>query len=207
MWIPITLAAATFQILRTSRQHELRTLLGTNAAGFVRYAYGLPLALLLSLVLFGAAGRELPQIPGRFWWTVAAAGLVNTSQREAINVAGSLWSDLATSLSGVDLRVEGEEHLWSHRPAVFIFNHQSGLHAILMLKLIRRDLTGVGKKEIKSNPVFGPLFSAAGAVFIDRSDTKGAIAALEPAVTALREGRSLLIAPEGTRSRTPRLGR
>jgi len=44
-------------------------------------------------------------------------------------------------------------------------------------------------------------------VFIDRSDTAGAIEALAPAVTALHEGRSLLIAPEGTRSRTPRLGR
>jgi putative phosphoserine phosphatase/1-acylglycerol-3-phosphate O-acyltransferase len=140
-------------------------------------------------------------------WAGAAAGLVNTSHREAVNVAGSLWSDLATSLSGVDLRVEGEEHLWSHRPAVFIFNHQSGLDAILMLKLLRRDLTGVGKKEIKSNPIFGPLFGAAGAVFIDRSDRAGAIRALAPAVTALHEGRSLLIAPEGTRSRTPRLGR
>ncbi len=136
-----------------------------------------------------------------------AAGLVNGSYRELLNVSGAVWSDLATSLAGIDLRVEGEENAWVARPAVFIFNHQSALDAILMLKLIRRDLTGVGKKEIKSNPVFGPLFSAAGAVFIDRSDTKGAIAALEPAVTALREGRSLLIAPEGTRSRTPRLGR
>jgi putative phosphoserine phosphatase/1-acylglycerol-3-phosphate O-acyltransferase len=140
-------------------------------------------------------------------WAGAAAGLVNASHREAVNVTGSLWSDLATSLSGVDLRVEGEEHLWSQRPAVFIFNHQSGLDAILMLKLLRRDLTGVGKKELKSNPIFGPLFGLAGAVFIDRSDSIGAIKALAPAVTALREGRSMLIAPEGTRSRTPRLGR
>ena len=78
----------------------------------------------------------------------AAVGLVNRSQREAINMAGALWGDLTTSLAGVDLRVEGEEHLWSHRPAVFIFNHQSGLDAPLMLKMVRRDVTGVGKKEL-----------------------------------------------------------
>ena len=55
-------------------------------------------------------------------WLGAAAGLINGSRREGINVAAALWSDLATSLAGVDLRVEGEQHLWSHRPAVFIFN-------------------------------------------------------------------------------------
>ena len=140
-------------------------------------------------------------------WAGAAAGLVNRSRREAINVAGSVWSDLGTSLAGIDLRVEGEEHLWSRRPAVFIFNHQSGLDAILVMKLLRRDLTGVAKRELRRNPIFGPLFGAAGVVFVDRAHSARAIDALEPAVEALRQGRSLAIAPEGTRSTTPRLGR
>jgi putative phosphoserine phosphatase/1-acylglycerol-3-phosphate O-acyltransferase len=140
-------------------------------------------------------------------WAGAAAGLVNRSRREATNVMGSVWSDLATSLAGIDLRVQGEENLWARRPAVFIFNHQSGLDAILMLKLLRRDFTGVGKRELRRNPIFGPLFGAAGVVFVDRADTAKAIDALRPAVEALRQGRSLVIAPEGTRSSTPRLGR
>jgi drug/metabolite transporter (DMT)-like permease len=75
MWIPITLAAATFQILRTSRQHELRSTLSTAAAGFVRYAYGAPLALLLSFVLFVGLGRDVPSMPGRFWPIIAAAAV------------------------------------------------------------------------------------------------------------------------------------
>jgi len=141
------------------------------------------------------------------FWAGAAAGLVNGSYREAVNVSGAVWGDLATSLAGIDLRVEGEEHLWSHRPAVFIFNHQSALDAILMIKLIRRDVTGIGKMELKKNPIFGPIFAAAGVVFIDRSNSVKAIEALKPAVDALKEGRSLVIAPEGTRSPTPRLGR
>ncbi len=134
-------------------------------------------------------------------------GLVNGSRREAINTTASLWGDLATSLAGVDLRVEGEENLWARRPAVFIFNHQSGIDMLLMIKLLRRDLTGVAKQEVRWNPVFGPLLQAAGIVFIDRSDTARAIEAMKPAVRALRHGRSLVIAPEGTRSNTPRLGR
>ncbi len=89
-------------------------------------------------------------------WVGAAAGLLNRSRREGVNVAAGLWADLATSLSGVDLRIEGEQHLWSHRPAVFIFNHQSGFDPILLFKMLRRDLTGVGKQEILYNPVFRP---------------------------------------------------
>jgi len=75
MWIIITLAAATFQILRTSRQHELRSVLSTTAAGFVRYAYGAPLAIALSAVLFGVLGRDVPVIDGRFWPYVVIGGV------------------------------------------------------------------------------------------------------------------------------------
>jgi drug/metabolite transporter (DMT)-like permease len=74
MWIPITLAAATFQILRTSRQHVLRSVLSLNGAGFVRYAYGFPLALVVSAITFGLFGATLPSPPTRFWLILAGAG-------------------------------------------------------------------------------------------------------------------------------------
>jgi putative phosphoserine phosphatase/1-acylglycerol-3-phosphate O-acyltransferase len=72
--------------------------------------------------------------------------------------------------------------------------------------MLRRDFTGIAKEELRHNPVFGPLFQAAGVVFVDRTDTAKAIEALEPAVEALKQGRSLIIAPEGTRSKTPSVG-
>src|SRR3546814_4018846 len=67
MWIPITIAAATFQILRTSRQHRLRELLSPIGAGYVRYLYGAPLALLLAGTWFGALDHPVPEVPARFW--------------------------------------------------------------------------------------------------------------------------------------------
>jgi drug/metabolite transporter (DMT)-like permease len=76
MWIPITLAAATFQILRTSRQHQLRSVLSVNGAGFVRYAYGFPLAVIVAAVTFGVVGEPVPAIPARFWPIIAGAGVV-----------------------------------------------------------------------------------------------------------------------------------
>jgi len=74
MWIPITLAAATFQVLRTSRQHQLRSVLSVNGAGFVRYAYGFPLALVASALTFVVVGDAVPDVPGRFWPIIAGAG-------------------------------------------------------------------------------------------------------------------------------------
>jgi putative phosphoserine phosphatase/1-acylglycerol-3-phosphate O-acyltransferase len=109
--------------------------------------------------------------------------------------------------AGVDVRVQGEGHLWSHRPAVFIFNHQSAIDMLLLCKLLRRDFIGIAKKEVKNNPIFGPVFTLAGAVFVDRANREQAVRALEPAIDALKRGLSIAIAPEGTRSATPKLGR
>jgi putative phosphoserine phosphatase/1-acylglycerol-3-phosphate O-acyltransferase len=139
-------------------------------------------------------------------WAGAGLALANRSRRDGVNVALSTWSDVATALAGIELEVEGEAHLWSHRPAVFTFNHQSAVDTLLIAKLLRRDFTGIAKQEVRQNPLFGPAFAFAGVVFIDRSDSRKAIEALEPAVRALKEGRSIAIAPEGTRSRTQHLG-
>ena len=142
----------------------------------------------------------------------AAAGLgvalFNRSRRDGVNVAGSTWAELSTALAGIDLRVEGEEHIWSNRPAVFIFNHQSAVDAVLVLKLLRRDITGIGKAEIRNNPIFGPVFGAAGVVFVDRDRPRRRRSKRwSPQSRPCATGRSIAIAPEGTRSRTPTLGR
>jgi putative phosphoserine phosphatase/1-acylglycerol-3-phosphate O-acyltransferase len=76
-----------------------------------------------------------------------------------------------------------------------------------MMKLLREDFTGVAKKEAANVPGFGQLFQIAGVAFVERGNTKQARQVLEPAVAKVRdEGLSLVIAPEGTRSPTPRLG-
>lgn len=145
-----------------------------------------------------AAGSLLPSL----LLGLPAAYLTGDWQR-AVNITASTWGELATALAGVEVRVTGEQHLWSNRPAVFIFNHQSGLDMLLICKLLRRDFVGIGKKELQSNPILGPVMSFAGTVFVDRMNHDKAIEALGPAVEALRQGMSLAIAPEGTRTTSP----
>ncbi len=127
--------------------------------------------------------------------------------REAVNLGQTTWGEIGTALAGVKVQIEGEEHLWSQRPAVFVFNHQSAIDTLLLCRVLRRDFVGVGKKEIASYPLLGRLFRYVGTVFVDRGSTSSAIHALDEAVDALLEGFSVAIAPEGTRSSTARLGR
>jgi putative phosphoserine phosphatase/1-acylglycerol-3-phosphate O-acyltransferase len=128
------------------------------------------------------------------------------SKRDALNFSISVFADTASALIGLNLKVSGEEHLWSRRPAVFIFNHQSNVDLVIMARLMRRDISGVGKRELRDMPVIGRLLEASGVVLIDRSNTAAAIASMAPLVDAMRvEGKSVCLSPEGTRAVTPKL--
>lgn len=133
--------------------------------------------------------------------------LFGIPERDATNFSIGAWSSIAAAIARLRLIVEGEEHLWSHRPAVFIFNHQSAVDVLITARLLREDIIGVAKKEIKHQLPMGPAFTYAGAVFIDREHVGDPRVAMKPAVDALCNGRSVVIAPEGTRSRDGRLGR
>lgn len=108
--------------------------------------------------------------------------------------------------TGVRLRVSGAHNARSPRPAVFVFNHQSQYDVIIVPAVLGGGVTGIGKQELTKNPVFGPLMRFVGVTFIDRTDTARAKASLEPVVHTLREGLSIAVAPEGTRSFTPEVG-
>lgn len=132
--------------------------------------------------------------------------LLGASPRDALNFSLATWTTLAPLIARLRLIVEGEEHLWSDRPAVFVFNHQSAMDVLIVARLLREDIVGIAKKEVQRQPFLGPALSFAGTVFVDRDHVGDPKKALEPAVAALREGRSVAIAPEGTRSRDGRLG-
>lgn len=136
----------------------------------------------------------------------AGVGLLNGSRRDAANLATAIGPRLALGLAGVRLRVVGEQNLWSRRPAVFVFNHQSSIDVAVVGALVGRDLTGVAKREAARDPRFAPLGLLVDIAYIDRGNTAQAKAALAPVIEKLREGVSIAIAPEGTRSATPKLG-
>ena len=74
VWIPVTLAAATFQILRTARQHRLRDQLTVFEAGYVRFIYGFPFAVFFAALTWLVRG-SLPTPPPSFWLFVTSGGV------------------------------------------------------------------------------------------------------------------------------------
>jgi len=114
-------------------------------------------------------------------------------------------TDLALAAAGVRVNAQGLEHIESARPAVFVFNHQSNLDPLVVVKLVRRDITGVGKQEVADNPQTRALRFLDFAL-IDRSNPEAARASMHALVKRIQAGMSVFIAPEGTRMPTPRLG-
>jgi putative phosphoserine phosphatase/1-acylglycerol-3-phosphate O-acyltransferase len=147
----------------------------------------------LASLLGGAAFGVVAKAPTRQQRRMADAMITHAA-------GATLWA------TGVRIRVAGADHARAPRPAVFVFNHQSQFDMVVLATVLGSGITAIVKQEVASNPIFGPLLRFTGATFIDRADTAKAKAALAPVVDTLRGGLSIAIAPEGTRSRTPRVG-
>jgi drug/metabolite transporter (DMT)-like permease len=76
LWIPVTVSAALFQCWRTAMQQKLRHLLSVNGAGFVRFLYGGPTALVLFIGSLIGTGLPVPQPNPAFLFHCAAGGLL-----------------------------------------------------------------------------------------------------------------------------------
>jgi putative phosphoserine phosphatase/1-acylglycerol-3-phosphate O-acyltransferase len=138
--------------------------------------------------------------------TALGIGVLTRNRRTGINFLTRYWPETVLTLNGVKLNVIGRENLTAQRPAVFLFNHRNNFDVFMVAALVKDNWTGIAKKELESNPLFGPLGKLLDAAFVDRSNTASAVAALKPIEEAARKGLSILVAPEGTRMDTQTVG-
>jgi putative phosphoserine phosphatase/1-acylglycerol-3-phosphate O-acyltransferase len=124
---------------------------------------------------------------------------VTGDKRAAANLVTGTLPELALALGKVKLNVLGEQYLWAKRPAVFIFNHRNLFDAQIAAAIVRRDFGAVAKKELENDPLFTIAKQFMPIAFVDRQDHVAAVAALEPVTKMLRNGLSMIVAPEGTR--------
>jgi putative phosphoserine phosphatase/1-acylglycerol-3-phosphate O-acyltransferase len=159
---------------------------------------GTPLARVRALA---GAGSLAPLAAGAL-----GIGLLTRNKRTGINFLTRFWPETVLALNGVKLNVTGAQNLTAQRPAVFLFNHRNNFDVFMVAALVKDNWTGVAKKELEANPIFGTLGKLLDAAFVDRADSAAAVAALGPVEEAARKGLSILVAPEGTRLDTQAVG-
>ena len=115
-----------------------------------------------------------------------------------------LLSRAALAAMGIPLSVRGIERI-PHGRAILAFNHASYVDAIVLSAVLPYEPTYLAKKELAGQFFAGPVLRRLGALFLERYDLSGSLADTEMATEAAREGRLLVIFPEGTFTRRPGL--
>ncbi len=111
-----------------------------------------------------------------------------------------LWGPLGLWLSGARLDVRRLPEPPAG-PVIFASNHESVLDIWVAFVIIHRSFRFIAKQELFRLPVFGWYLRLGGHVPVDRSNHTRAVASLRLAAETVRAGTSILVFPEGTRSR------
>lgn len=119
-----------------------------------------------------------------------------------------LWTWLVLRVGGISLKVEGQENIDPGQQYVFMVNHQSNVDIpVLVQSLTRFQLRWIAKKELLWVPFFGWAMWATKHITVDRSDPMDAVKSLARAKERIAAGISVVVFPEGTRSRDGALSR
>jgi 1-acyl-sn-glycerol-3-phosphate acyltransferase len=117
-----------------------------------------------------------------------------------------LWSWLILATTGVEVTVEGLEHVVPGKTYVFVANHQSIYDIPCLFWNIPFQLRIIAKESLGSFPMLGPHLKRTGHMLVDRSKPdRSGIFGWASRLTA--NGLSLIVFPEGTRSRTGMMGK
>ncbi len=110
-----------------------------------------------------------------------------------------LWARLSLGLAGVRVTVIGAGHI-PDEPVIFMSNHQSSFDILALLAAMPRQLHWIAKKELFDIPVFGPSMRRGGYIPLDRGDGRKALQSMDEAAAVIRQGKCVVMFPEGTRT-------
>jgi len=116
------------------------------------------------------------------------------------------WARTILFLTGIPATIEVADEAAALPQAIYMSNHESGIDILLLLLAIRQDVRFLAKRALFFVPFMGWSMWLAGFVPVDRRRTDRAKEVLSELESRLAKGKSILVFPEGTRSRDGRLG-
>ena len=137
---------------------------------------------------------------------VTAIGCMSGSSRFWGYWPAHIWARICCALTLVRVKVFGRENIDPHTSYVFVANHQGNFDIPLMLGYLPKPCGVLAKEELASLPFIRSWMELLHCVFVDRDNPRQAVTAINQAADLLRQGYSMLIFPEGTRSRGSQMG-
>jgi 1-acyl-sn-glycerol-3-phosphate acyltransferase len=134
-----------------------------------------------------------------------ALRLVDSTGDRILDLA-RLWSQAIIKAAGVRIKVVYHGSLDPKVPYVFLANHASSLDIWAVFAAIPRRIRFVAKKQLARIPLLGWVMWAGRFIFIDRQNALAARRSIAEAGRRIRGGDSVLLFPEGTRTRDGSLG-
>ena len=116
-----------------------------------------------------------------------------------------IWSWLILRTSGIRTRAEGLENLTGLKTAIYCANHQSAMDIPILFVNLPVQFRFVAKRSLFKLPFLGWHLTRSGHIPVDRGRPKGARMSLDAAARKIRAGSSVLLFPEGHRSRDGKL--
>jgi len=140
-----------------------------------------------------------------FFATCAVVFSLLGAGENAIHKVARIWAKVLLILANVRVEVRGTENVLLDRPQIFMSNHQSDVDILIVLAFVPGQFRWIAKKELFHIPVFGRAMKNAGYIEIDRQNHARAMKSIEEAAAKIRQGKSVMSFPEGTRSRDGRV--
>lgn len=142
------------------------------------------------------------------FWSLLG-GLLSIFDREGnlAHICNRKWARLNLFFGGYKVDLEGIENLDPSRTYVVVSNHQAMFDIVIILGLLPIQFRFVSKKENFRVPFLGWAMRFARYIELDRSRLKAAMETLASSAHVLSQGRSVVIFPEGTRSKDGRIQR
>jgi 1-acyl-sn-glycerol-3-phosphate acyltransferase len=117
-----------------------------------------------------------------------------------VHYIGKFWSLLNIFLSGTRLTIRGKEKINTNLTHIVMSNHQSLFDVWALIGKIPLQIRWIVKAEIRKIPIFGYTLERMGHIYVDRKKRAAAYISLETAAGKIKNGTSVIIFPEGTRS-------